>query len=149
MEDLVQRFRVFAEDLDALSIEGKENLLVKDGGWTLGQIVHHITDATLMYLSRVILVLSNDSPTLVPFDQDMLASYSFNSKSDSILPIELPLLKSLCAKFAYVLESLSIEHAHKTGFHPEIGQVTLKDLAKKCIEHNEIHLKQIQSKLGS
>ncbi len=148
MTEIAQRFKSFADRLADFAVQGKEGYNVKEGGWTVAQVIHHITDATVMYLSRVLLVLSNETPTLVPFDQDMLASYPFSSDDRSILSLEIPLLQHLCNKFALILDGLSVEQIKRTGFHPEIGEVSLEDLAKRCIEHNESHLRQIQAVLG-
>ncbi len=147
MTHISQRFKLFAEEFANLPLGGKESQLIKDGGWTIGQVVHHITDATLMYLSRVMLVLSSEKPTLVPFDQDILASYSFSSDIPSISTIEQPLLTSLCNKFSFILDKLSEEQMGKLGYHPEIGEISLKNLATRCIEHNESHLQQIRNVL--
>ncbi len=145
MDDLVSRFTKFAKEISELQIKGKESQAIKEGGWTVAQVIHHIADATLMYLSRVMLVLSNDNPTLVPFDQDRLAGYGFSSDVPSIATIEIPFLQSLCNKFAMILQTHGIQE--KKGYHPEIGEVPLRELASRCIEHNEHHLLQLKTAL--
>ena len=54
------------------------------GKWTARQVVHHLADAHLNAFARVKWILTEDHPSIKPYDQNRWAELA-----DSKLPIEL------------------------------------------------------------
>jgi len=46
----------------------------RDGGWTSRQVVHHLADSHLNAFIRMKLILTENHPTLKPYDQDAWAN---------------------------------------------------------------------------
>jgi hypothetical protein len=42
----------------------------REGGWTVRQVVHHLADAHMNGFIRIKLMLTEDRPTLKPYDQE-------------------------------------------------------------------------------
>src|SRR5579864_6944163 len=42
----------------------------RDGGWTVRQVVHHVPDSHLNAYVRLRLALTEDQPTIQPYDED-------------------------------------------------------------------------------
>jgi DinB superfamily len=87
----------------------------RDGGWTLRQVVHHVADSHMNAYARVKLALTEESPTISPYDQD-----EWVKLADSRLPVELSLtlLDSLHTRWVAVLNSLDEAQWTRTYIHP-------------------------------
>jgi hypothetical protein len=77
----------------------------RDRGWTLRQVVHHVADSHLNAYSRVRLALTEDWPTIKPYDQDCWA----NLVDAKTLPVDvsLTLLDALHTRWVALFESLT------------------------------------------
>src|SRR5687768_331746 len=64
----------------------------RDGGWTVRQVVHHLGDSHVNAFCRLKLALTEDAPTIKPYDEAAWANLP-----DASLPVEvsLRLLESL------------------------------------------------------
>lgn len=94
----------------------------RDGGWTVRQVVHHFADSHANSYLRFKLALTEDWPTIKPYDEKAWAQLK-----DSSLPIEpsLVFITGLHQRFVALLE-LMTEKDFERGFnHPERGRVTL------------------------
>src|SRR5918992_5803978 len=58
----------------------------RPGGWTVRQVVHHVADSHMNGYIRLKLALTEDNPTIKPYQQDAWAALP-----DSRLPIALSL----------------------------------------------------------
>lgn len=118
----------------------------RDGGWTVRQVVHHIADSHLNAFVRAKLILTEDRPTLKPYDQDSWALLS-DAKS---FPIQssLSIIDGVQARLAEIFKHASPEDLKRTAHHPEDGELSLEDLLTKYAAHGEGHLKQITDLRG-
>ena len=68
----------------------------RSGGWTVRQVVHHLADSHLNAFTRMKLILTEDKPTLKPYDQNEWAKLIDTKQA----PIEssLAILKGLHAR---------------------------------------------------
>jgi hypothetical protein len=113
----------------------------RDGGWTVRQVVHHIADSHLNAFIRAKLILTEDHPTLKPYDQDLWAMLS-DAKQ---YPIEssLAIVDGVQARLAAVFELASPEQMKRTAHHPEDGELSLEQILDRYATHGEGHLQQI------
>ncbi|MBW4890168.1 putative metal-dependent hydrolase [Mucilaginibacter sp. HMF5004] len=93
----------------------------RPGGWTIRQVVHHVSDSHINALVRFKLALTEDNPTIKPYEEADWALLA-----DSKLPIEpsLQLIDALHNKWVALLESLNEEQWDRTFVHPESGATT-------------------------
>jgi DinB superfamily len=113
----------------------------REGGWTIRQVVHHLADSHLNGFVRMKLILTEERPTLKPYDQNTWAQ-TVDVTQTPILS-SLAILKGLHARWSALLESLPEASFQRVAYHPEIGEVTLDDLLAIHAGHGDSHLAQI------
>ncbi len=114
----------------------------RPGGWTVRQVVHHVPDSHMNSYTRFRLALTEDSPTIKPYDEARWAELA-----DARLPPEpsLTLLESLHARWVPLLRSLSAADWKRTFRHPELGLVSLENNAALYAWHGRHHVAHIAS----
>ena len=113
-------------------------------GWTVRQVVHHLVDSHLNSYIRFRLALTEDSPTIKPYDQEKWAQLE-DAKND---PIEtsLDLFESMHKRWVSLLSSLSPADFARTFSHPETGKnVTLDRNLCLYAWHGRHHIAHITS----
>jgi hypothetical protein len=100
----------------------------RPGGWTVRQVIHHVADSHMNSYVRYRLALTEDEPTIKPYEEHLWAELS-DAKSGDIA-WSLTLLESLHARWVMLMRSLTEEQWKRTFWHPALGLVTLeKNLA--------------------
>jgi uncharacterized damage-inducible protein DinB len=116
----------------------------REGGWTVQQLVHHIADSHVNAYTRFKLGLTEDTPTIKPYEEKAWAELA-----DVRLPINLSLtlLHALHARWVAVLESVTPDQwEHRAVIHPETGKhLTLWFLLGTYAWHGNHHVSQITS----
>ena len=116
----------------------------RDGGWTVRQVVHHVPDSHLNAYCRLKLALTEDEPTIRPYDEATWAELE-DSRSTPI-EVSLTLLESLHARWVGLLRSLKDDDFRRTFRHPEHGGVqTLDWLVAMYSWHGRHHVGHITS----
>lgn len=90
----------------------------RDGGWTVHQLVHHLADSHMNAYIRFKLGLTEDNPSIKPYDEKLWAEMHDVQK----LPvnISLTLLHALHARWFETLKYVADdEWNNRTVFHPE------------------------------
>lgn len=125
-------------NLDAAELETP----YRDGGWTVQQLVHHIADSHINAYTRFKLGLTEDTPTIKPYEEKAWAELA-----DVRLPINLSLtlLHALHVRWVAVLESVTEEQwESRSVIHPETGKrLTLWHLLGTYAWHGKHHVSQI------
>jgi DinB superfamily len=143
-KDMINRIRRLPARLDAEVTGLNDSQLdtpYRDGGWTVRQVVHHLVDSHMNSVIRMKLILTEDHPTLRPYDQEKWAELPDTKQ----LPIEgsLQELKRLHERWCYLLDHITDQQWQRAGYHPENGDMVLEDFLKIYSHHGENHLKQI------
>lgn len=88
-------------------------------GWTVRQVVHHVADSHMNGLTRTKLALTEDNPTIKPYDEAAWAKLA-----DTRLPIDISLtiIDGIHQRWVQVLRSLGAEQLGRTFVHPEHGR---------------------------
>lgn len=126
------------ENLDAEHLETP----YRPGGWTINQLVHHVADSHINAYTRFKLALTEENPTIKPYEQDAWASLA----DSKIVPlnISLTLLHALHSRWSVLMESLSATQWQRTCFHPETKTtINLWDLLKTYSWHGRHHTAHI------
>ncbi|MEQ9062815.1 MAG: putative metal-dependent hydrolase [Vicingaceae bacterium] len=92
----------------------------REGGWTVGQVVHHCADSHMNSFMRFKLALTEEMPTIKPYLEAKWAELPDANE----LPIQssLMLIKGLHHRWVVLLKSLSTDDLSKTFIHPENGR---------------------------
>ena len=112
----------------------------RPGGWTVRQVVHHVPDSHLNAYVRVKLALTEDNPTIKPYDQD-----AFAQLPDQKLPIDvsLTLLETLHVRWIAVLNTLTPGQFARPLVHPAIGSISVDYLVQLYGWHSRHHVAHI------
>lgn len=110
-------------------------------GWTVRQVVHHVADSHINAYIRMKLILTEDNPTLKPYDQDLWAFLP----DGRYLPPEasLLILNGVHFRWTVLLDNLTDDALERTAHHPESGEVTLGSMITAYAHHGLNHVKQI------
>ncbi|HEU6453551.1 MAG TPA: putative metal-dependent hydrolase [Gemmatimonadaceae bacterium] len=114
----------------------------RPGGWTVHQLVHHIPDSHLNAYTRFKLALTEDVPTIKPYDEAAWANLADTAACDP--EVSLGLLEALHLRWVALLRSLGDDAYARTLRHPEHGRTfTLDQMLAMYGWHSEHHLAHI------
>ena len=113
----------------------------REGGWTVRQVVHHVPDSHLNAYIRCKLALTENTPTIKPYNEDAWARL----KDSELTPIEvsLALLEAVHLRWVTLLKSLKPEDFERKFNHPERGTQTIDELIALYDWHGNHHLTHI------
>jgi uncharacterized damage-inducible protein DinB len=118
-------------------------------GWTVRQVVHHVADSHMNSYVRFRLALTEDEPTIKPYDEAKWARLA----DAAAMPPEasLELLDGLHRRWVVLLRSLTPADFARTFRHPERG---VMDLATTLAlyawhsRHHEAHITALREREG-
>jgi hypothetical protein len=113
----------------------------RPGGWTVRQVVHHLPDSHMNACVRFRLALTEDEPTIKPYQEDLWAQLS-DARTAPAEP-SLALLAALHLRWVALLRSLKPEDFSRTLKHPELGRVTLEKYLAMYAWHGKHHVAHI------
>lgn len=112
LEELPKKLREAVQSLNDQQLDTP----YREGGWTVRQVVHHIADSHLNSYIRFKLALTEDHPTIKPYDEN-----AWVKLKDSEMPVDvsLQLLESVHQRMMVVLNNLQPGDLERKVFHPE------------------------------
>ena len=113
----------------------------RPGGWTIRQVVHHLADSHMNAFVRMKLILTEEKPTLKPYNQDAWANLPDTNAMS--LQSSLAILKGLHERWCTLLESVPETAWSRTAIHPERGEVLLEGQLITYSSHGEKHVGHI------
>jgi hypothetical protein len=115
----------------------------RPGGWTVRQLVHHVPDSHLNSYVRFRLALTEQEPTIKPYDQERWAELPDSRTAP--LDVSLSLLESLHERWVLLLRSLTAADWKRTFRHPDLGVVNLEGTVALYAWHGRHHVAHITS----
>jgi uncharacterized damage-inducible protein DinB len=106
-------------------------------GWTVRQVIHHVADSHMNSYIRFKLGLTEDNPTIKPYEENDWAKME-----DSKLPIDISLkiIEGLHQRWVVVLKNMTMQDFERTVFHPGMAKnVSLKFLLCLYVWHGKHH----------
>jgi DinB superfamily len=113
----------------------------RPGGWTVRQVTHHIPDSHMNAYIRFKLALTEDEPTIKPYEQQHWAELD-DTKSTPI-EVSLTMVDSLHDRWVRLLRSMKAEDWKRSFRHPELGLVSLEKNVAIYSWHGRHHLAHI------
>lgn len=112
----------------------------RPGGWTLRQVVHHVADSHVNAYVRFKLALSEDNPTIRPYDEAEWAKLP-----DSKLPVDVSLriVEAVHERWVALLRALPAEAFSRPFQHPESGAQTLDTALSQYAWHGRHHVAHV------
>ena len=111
------------------------------GEWSPREIVHHLADSEMTAAIRLRLLIAQDAPTLLGYDQEAFVSRLFPER-----PIEPSLTAFAAARAATapILRRLNEEQWQRAGTHGESGPYAVEDWLGIYGVHAHDHADQIR-----
>ncbi|HMI78533.1 MAG TPA: putative metal-dependent hydrolase [Ferruginibacter sp.] len=124
--------------------EAQLNSPYREGGWTVKQVVHHVADSHMNAYIRFKLGLTEDNPTIKPYDEAAWAEMS--DTKNLPINISLTILHALHTRWYEILKNMSRKDLDKAVFHPEHKKTfTLWNLLGMYAWHSRHHVAHITS----
>jgi uncharacterized damage-inducible protein DinB len=115
-------------------------------GWTVRQVVHHLPDSHMNSYIRFKLAMTEDSPTIRPYEEDRWAELA-EARSGPIA-LSLNLLETLHARWLVFLRSLNEREFQRTFVHPQFGPFRLEQALALYAWHGKHHVAHITALLS-
>jgi uncharacterized damage-inducible protein DinB len=109
----------------------------RPGGWTVRQLVHHVADSHMNAYTRFRLALTEDNPTIRPYDEAAWAE--LDDARTLPIAVSLDLLAALHERLIHLLRATPTEAFARTLNHPETGPMTLDTLVGIYAWHGRHH----------
>jgi uncharacterized damage-inducible protein DinB len=113
----------------------------RPGGWTVRQVVHHLPDSHLNAYVRFRLAMTEQKPTIKPYDQQLWAELP--DARTAPIEMSLDLLDGLHGRWVLLLKSLQASDFSRTFQHPEMGIMTLDRTLALYAWHGRHHVAHI------
>ena len=113
IEALPKALEYAITNLDAAHLE----VPYRPGGWNSRQVVHHVADSHSNAFIRVKLALTEDNPTIKPYDQD--AWVKLSDVETVPINVSITMLYAVHARMLAVLKSINGAAWERTVEHPE------------------------------
>ena len=120
-----------------------EQLDTKYKNWTIRQIVHHLPDSHVNAFVRFKLALTEDRPTIRPYDESKWSELPLNRTGD--IEPSLKLLESVHAVWVPTIRAMTDADFERVYVHPEYKTVfTLGEAIGMYAHHGRHHAGQIE-----
>ncbi len=106
------------------------------------QVVHHVADSHLHAFARFKLALTEDTPTVKPYDEARWATLADVTDVDA--KVSLTLVDALHRRWATLLRTMTDADFQRAFFHPEFGRaLTLQESLARYAWHGQHHVAHI------
>jgi hypothetical protein len=113
----------------------------RPGGWTVRQVLHHVPDSHMNAYVRCKLALTEDNPTIKPYDEAAWANIVDTPRTPP--DVSLTLLEALHRRWVILLESLAPADFARPLRHPDKGAITLDWMLQLYAWHGRHHVAHV------
>ncbi len=115
----------------------------RPGGWTVRQLVHHVADSHINSYVRFRLALTEETPTIKPYDEKLWAELPDARAAD--VETSLCLLGCLHDRWVGLMRTMTDDQWLRTIRHPERGLINLETNAALYAWHGRHHVAHVTS----
>ena len=110
--------------------------------WCINEVVGHLIEAEGRgFAGRIRQILAEDYPRFTTWDQPEVARSRKDCERDGVALLrEMEALRGDSLRMVEALRPSDIERA---GYHPVVGDLTIRDLLHEWVFHDRSHLQQI------
>ena len=142
LEHFPNRLKKLVQDLSDSQLDTP----YRPEGWTIRQVVHHLSDSHHNSYTRFKWALTEDKPVIKAYYEQLWAEL-FDTKT---APIEMSIshLKAVHSKLVYLVKGIHVSSLDKAFIHPEGNEtVTLKENLGIYAWHSNHHYAHIENLL--
>jgi hypothetical protein len=139
------QFRAAVRGLDATQLDTP----YRPDGWTVRQVIHHVPDSHINSYVRFRLALTEEQPTIKPYDEAKWAELP-DGRSGPI-ELSLDLLDAVHLRWVALLRSLSPTSLARTYLHPASGVRRLDQVLGEYAwhgRHHAAHITGLRDRMG-
>ena len=120
------------------------NWIYRPNGWSIKQVVHHCADSHINSFIRFKLALTENVPTIKPYQEDLWATLA-DGNSDNISH-SIQIIEGIHARWVLLIKSMGENELKRQFFHPANGKAssleeTIGVYAWHC-NHHFAHIEQ-------
>ena len=133
-------WKAIVAEMTALGPHAAERLI--DGAWCANEVVGHLIEAERRgFASRIRAMIAEERPALQTWVPAAVAAARHDDERDPAdLVAELSTLRDENVSF---VRSLGPAALARVGLHPQVGEVTVADIAHEWVHHDREHLGQL------
>ena len=135
--ELPARLRAVVDGLSSSQLDTP----YREGGWTVRQVIHHLADSHMNSFTRFKLALTEDAPTIKPYNQTAWAATADVAGGD--VALSLVLMEGLHGRWTVLLSAMTAADFTRTFLHPESGPQTLDRALQTYAWHGRHHVAHI------
>lgn len=115
----------------------------RPGGWSIRQLAHHVPDSHLNMYVRLKLALTEENPTVKPYDQDAWSKLA--DVREVPIATSLALFDAVHERAISVLRHVTPQERERVYMHPESGPTRVDQLAAMYAWHGDHHIAHVQN----
>ncbi len=122
----------------------------REGGWTIQQVVHHVADSHLNAYIRLKLALTEDNPTVKPYDENAWAQLV----DTKVVPVNISvtMLHAMHHRMVALLQHMPPSDWERTYYHPEHQRDfpvwEMVAMYAWHSRHHTEHIRQLRERMG-
>jgi uncharacterized damage-inducible protein DinB len=118
-------------------------------GWTVRQVVHHVPDSHMNAYVRFKLALTEDEPTIKPYDEAKWALLA--DVREVPIATSLALLDAVHERWLAILRAMQPSDFERPLIHPESGHQRLDQMLALYVwhgPHHTAHITRLRERMG-
>ena len=139
--DSIEAIGAFPSELKAAMAGAGLDTPYRDGGWTARQVVHHVADSHMNAFIRFRLALTEDRPTIKPYNEAEWAKLA-DGKLDPSVSIQI--LDGLHQRWHTMLLAMTDADFSREAVHPDHGARTVDWFLQLYAWHGRHHIGHIK-----
>jgi hypothetical protein len=137
---------VCIENLDAAQLR----VPYREGGWNTQQVIHHVADSHTNAYIRIRLALTEDNPTVKPYDEN---AWALLPDVDTVpVNVSITLLHAMHRRLVALMEVLTPAQWERTYYHPQYQRNfavwEMASLYAWHSRHHTGHIQQLRLRMG-
>ena len=121
----------------------------RPGGWTVRQVVHHLPDSHMNCFIRWRMALTEDEPTIKPYDEGKWAL--LHDSLTAPVDVSIQLLECLHDRWLNMIGAMDDGDFERKFRHPETGVLSLNTVLAGYAwhsRHHEAHITALRERMG-
>jgi hypothetical protein len=139
--DRIAAIGSFPAELKAALAGARPDQAYRSGGWTARQVVHHVADSHMNAFIRFRLALTEDKPTIKPYNE---AEWAKLADAELDPQISVQLLDALHQRWHTMLQAMRESDFSREAIHPDHGARTIDWFLQLYAWHGRHHIGHIR-----
>ena len=142
----IEKFPSKIKTLTSSLSDEELNWIYRPKGWCIKQVVHHCADSHMNSFIRFKLALTEDVPTIKPYEEQLWAELADGNSND--ISTSLKIIEGVHARWVLLLKSLGEQQLKRQFFHPANMKIaSLEETIGVYAWHCNHHLAHIEQAL--